>query len=390
MEKEKELSRKTQDAIDAHVKRNPDKAEKIWLDAVKFGTKHKLIVALVKEAIAFGDKQSLYGDFDKAAAKFDLAMSIANSNGAVPPSAMAVLYAKAATNQTNFDEKLAVKNFAIAVESFEAASDRNELEYADCLHQYGRTLARMKALPQSLDVHQKALKAYSKVSTLHPTDLENRIKTLRHLMLGTPELARGAEREELRKKANAMLGLTDLTETPSLKDALSAMHDEGLETSLTLQEAEKLAPERDENESDGCWRLLAALRARFEAHEDWSLRPTDSIIVYPMPFGIEEVQDCFDYFCKRAGEKPWFKVIAASDSIFEPLTVETGDARSIIIDKYGEVSDIVQLINQWLEEKDDRRRFFTLDGAEDEGVYYLMSVDTQERLATKSVLPFIY
>lgn len=385
---ENELSRLAQAAVNAYTSNQPGEAEKLWQDAVDFAKKHDLVEALVRETMVIGDKQSLYGDFEKAGSKFDLAISMAKGKAAVPPAVVAALYAKAAANQANYDEKLAAKNFEIAVKQFESAGNRDELDFADCLNQYGRTLQGSKKLPESIDMHEKALVAYSKVTTLKPTDLDNRIRPVREFMLATAEKARGAKREELRSRVNKILGYGEHIPTPSLQEALKAMHEEGLETALTFAEANRLSPESDEEESDGAGRLLEALRARFEEHDDWNMRPNDSIIVYPMPFGVEDVQECFDYFCQRLGEKQWFKVLTAED--FGRVTIETGDGQKITIAEYGDVADIVNIINKWLKKKGDNRRFYQFDGAEDEGVFYLMTVAAQKRLAKKGVLPFEY
>jgi hypothetical protein len=56
---------------------------------------------------------------------------------------------------------------------------------------------------------------------------------------------------------------------------------------------------------------------------------------------------------------------------------------------YHGIENLVEFYNLRLEKKKDPRRFYALDAAEDEAVYFLMRVDVQKRLAEQCVLPFV-
>jgi len=383
-----QLSDMTKSAIAAYSRMQTEEAQQLWRNAIAYAKAHGLTEELVEEAIRFGDKQSLHGHFEEANEKFDLAISASNEGASLPADRLAELFAKAAANQANYDEILAQDKFQKAVVQFESTESRNQLAYADCLNQYGRALRRLKKFSQSIDVQEKALKEYSKVNWLECVELQNRIRGLREHLDNTGGLADGPDREQLRSRAARILGHPEPTPKLSLEEALAIMHEEGLDTDLSLEEARRLTESRNPEDWSGRQLLRDALYERFEAAESFEEAPQDSIIVYPTPLGMDELQECFDYFCDRAGLDSGFEVIAGNEE-FEPLTVQTPSGKQITFE-YTEISELVELVDQRLEEIGDNRRFFRMDGHEYEGVYYLLPKETKERLSKKGVLEFFY
>jgi tetratricopeptide (TPR) repeat protein len=139
-------------------------AEVTWRQAVAFGELHEDLMGLVViEAIAFGEKQSLFADFDPAKAKFDQALRIMALDLDCPDVLYAMAYSKSAANETGRgrDEE-AMRCFKLAVNHFAKADDLAGLElgYADCQHQFGRTLQRLKNFTAAVDALEKALELY--------------------------------------------------------------------------------------------------------------------------------------------------------------------------------------------------------------------------------------
>ena len=65
----------TQSAMAAYSQKKYSESGKHWNEAVSFAKNRGLTDELVEAAIRFGDKQSLYGDFEDANEKFALAIS---------------------------------------------------------------------------------------------------------------------------------------------------------------------------------------------------------------------------------------------------------------------------------------------------------------------------
>lgn len=383
-----QLSDMTKSAIAAYSQMKTEESQRLWQNAVAYAKERGLSKELVEEAVLFGDKQSLYAHFEEANEKFDLAISTSKGASGLSLDGLAELFAKAAANQANYDESQAEHKFQKAVAQFESTETRNQLAYADCLNQYGRALRRLKKFSESIDVQEKALEAYAKVNGLECIEIQNRIRGLREHLDTTGASADGPDREKLRCRAARILGSPEPTPRLSLEEALAIMHEEGLETDLTLEEAQQLTENRNAKDWSGSQLLKEALYERFEAAESWDEAPQDSIIVYPMPSGMDELQQCFDYFCDRAGLEPGFEVIEGNEE-FEPLTVQTPGGKQITFE-YTEISELVQLVDQRLEEIGDNRRFFRMDGHEYEGVYYLLPKETKERLSRNGALEFFY
>ena len=76
----------TQSAMAAYSQKKYSESGKLWDEAVSFAKDRGLTDELVEEAIRFGDKQSLYGDFEDANEKFDLAISTSKGTSSLPVS----------------------------------------------------------------------------------------------------------------------------------------------------------------------------------------------------------------------------------------------------------------------------------------------------------------
>jgi len=366
-----------------------DDAEEVWCQAVSFAQLHEdsLLGLLVIEAIAFGEKQSLFCDFDLAKAKFELALRLMAADPDCPDVLIAMAYSKCASNEMarGRDEE-AMGCFKLAANHFAKADDFAGLElgYAECLHQFGRTLQTLKEFTAAVDALEKALTVYKCVQDLPDGDRQLRFASVRNSLIQCVQLARGAQKGRLQKQVESAFG-HPVVASCSFKRALEAFQKEGFAKALTLETAKRLVPECERDEESGNWTLLEVLR-KFYAEADGA--DATDLLVYAQPKRLEEVDAIMADLSARLGEEPAYRVLSWNNIRFSQMVIATADGEEgIVIFKGIEV--LVQFYNLRLQKRNDERRFFALDAGEDEAVYLLMSIDVQKRLAQACVVPFV-
>jgi tetratricopeptide (TPR) repeat protein len=377
-------------ARELYDKARVENAEETWRQAVTLAEQHEDLMGLVVvEAIAFGEKQSMFGDFDLANAKFEQALRIMALDLDCPDVLYAMTYSKSAANETGRgrDEE-AMRCFKLAVNHFAKADDLAGLElgYADCQHQFGRTLQRLKNFTAAVDALEKALKLYGLVVDLPENERQQRISTLRSAMLQCAQLAKGAQKERLQKRVEKVLGLSHIVYPPSFAKALEALQKEGFATALTSDISKRLLKQcAPDDEDSGDWTLLEVLRKYYEEVPSTSAA---DLLVYAEPATIDEANAILADLSARLGEPTVFKIFEWDGTLFTSMCIGTTDGEEGMF-TYNGIENLVEFYNLRLEKKKDPRRFYALDAAEDEAVYFLMHVDVHKRLEELRVLPFV-
>lgn len=198
-----ELFRKSMEAYQA---KRLEESTTLWRQAVICAEKHAdLAVDLVEASMNFGDLQESYGDFEESLAKFSLALEVCGKLSA-PASLRAVVRSRLAVNAVNRgDNQSATLLFDDAIAAFEGETEKDLLEYAECLNHYGHLLRSEKKWVASIDAYEKAYKCYPQIKALPENDVRQRRLALRNLLRSTTEQSDDSMRDQLRERISEIL-----------------------------------------------------------------------------------------------------------------------------------------------------------------------------------------
>lgn len=195
-----------QQAVDAYKSKQPQQARDIWQQAAAVAKDlPELAAGLVQAAIAFGDLQESYGDFEDARAVFVMSLAVCQQHS-LPLALSAICVSRLAVNSVNRDDDPSAANlFAEALHRFEGDDDRDPLEFADCLNHYGHLLRLDRQWAAAIDAYARAYNLYPQITSLPQADKQQRRLALRNSLKSTAEQSDDSVRNELRERVRAML-----------------------------------------------------------------------------------------------------------------------------------------------------------------------------------------
>lgn len=331
---------------------------------------------VAQQVFSEANKRALYGEFPQSLPYYFIARGVYQYAGIECGDRLAVTHSKIAIAFWNLrNNDAAAWHFETALDAWKSHATPDAEAFGECLMYYGKMLQEQKKFERAVDVLELAYQKYTAQAS--SADRDQRVALARQNLLATAERPKNADkREQLRSRVNRILGLRDIVEPPSLKKGLELLHKEGLAKSLDLKKAQSLvrSPKKssgaDDDDRDGSWDLLEALRKHYEAGND----SEDAFISCAEAFDEDDEVAVFDRIMRHAGK------------FIRPEWHEEAQSLSR---RCGSVTEFARHINDLMEKSKASSRFHALDASEDEAVLWLLNDDVFDRFARKELLPFM-